>query len=850
MGNGEGRPLPGDKVGRVIGRLTTFSVRHARLVVLLTLLVTVGLAVGIKNTTIDQELSDGLPETNPNKKALDRVMDKLPGISTLEAVLLELDANKTDIGDIRNQDAIRAEEYVWQFLKERVDASGAGELTGGVGLHHVVKQVRVVVNNNDQSMYAMPPDNPQGRAEFEFLWGIANNTVKSNIELTIRNDDYRSTVLAIQYDVEDLDSDETKAIGKALSEATAEYRRLAEEGRLDEAGIPDEYDIFKHQYVYNLGPQSGLAKFEGHLKEEMPVFVPAAFLFIFMALWIGLRNPGTAVIGIVTLFVAALGTIGLLGWLRIPFTSANIAMIPLIVGNGIDYCIHVLNEYTEERGKGKSLLDTFRTVGGRAGVAMTLATSTSVAGVLSLLFAASISLRQLAVSASFALLAVTLLALTFVPAATALFGDRLRVSFKPSRFMPKVYETVNKRKVLSLGVFLLLSGVFWVNTSNLQYFTDITGSNFPEEDDFIQSYERLKVRQGGSADELVIIEGDLTDPDTIAYIRAIEEELIKQEEFVKSRAHVNSLTVLLGAYEVLANTANGAQPLLESGLQAIQDDPTGPIDSGDPTYWVGSRDHVRNSAPTDRETIEADIEAMQGNIAWKPLVDFLYSHDGTVTIINVLVDDGGSREFDTLRAINAAIWEAVDNVKDQKPDDVQVHVNGLSTGLYQYLDYSFTWLQYLFIISAVVGTTLSYLFTQSWRATLAFLVPMLVTTTWFFGILPFFGILVGIGLIVPVIFITSIGSDYAAHLSWNILKTGHPHEVYETTGKAIFFSALTDFGAFFVFSFSYLRGVSGQALATSLAIASIFVVTMLVVPLFFNKEVDVEDMEDKFAEAS
>ncbi|MGB1586807.1 MAG: efflux RND transporter permease subunit [Thermoplasmatota archaeon] len=827
---GSERKLPGDVVGNAIGKVTQASVRHARLVVMLTLLATGALMVGIQNTQVDQELTDGLPESNPNKRAMDRVMDKLPGISTLEAVLLEIDPAKAGplgINEVRHQDAIRAEEHVWQFIHERVP-----ELTGGVGLHHVVKQVRVVVNNNDESFYAMPANDPAGRGEFDLLWGIANNTVKSNIELTIRNPDYQSTVLAIQYNVDDLDSDTTKEIGRKLTEATAAYREAVRAGE-----VPVQFDIWKEDYVVNLGPQSGLAKFEGHLLEELPVFVPAAFLLIFFLLWIGLRNPGSALIGIASLLIASAATVGLLGWLRIPFTSANIAMIPLIVGNGIDYAIHVLNEYTEERSQGKSLEATFRAVGGRAGVAMTLATVTSVSGILSMLLSTSIAMKHLAISSAFAILTVTILSLTFIPAATALFGDRMHVAFKPSTVMPKIYQFVNRRKALSLGLFLVLSGVFWVNTGNLQYFTDLTGSNFPEEDEFIQAYERLKVRQQGSADELVIIEGDLTDPDTLTYIRALEEDFMTRTEYVKSRAHVNSLTVLLGAYELLGNTPNAAQPLLESGLNQVLEDPTAPFaDPGNPrpTAWVDDEDHVRNAAPTDRATIEADIEAMQANIAWQPLVDFLYSQDGTVTIIDVLVDDGGSRSLETLEGIQRMMEDVVANQEHLRPDDVTVHINGLSTGLYQYLDFGFKWLRVLFIVSAVVGTTMMFLFTRSWRATGAFLVPLLFTTTWFLGILPFFDILVGPGLILPIIFITSIGSDYAAHLSWNILKTGRPRETYRTTGKAIFFSAITDFCAFFIFSFSYLLGVRSQALATSLAILAIFVVTMLTVPLFFN----------------
>lgn len=824
MAGGPGRRLPGDVVGRGIGALARWCVRHARFVVITTLLVAGGLAAGLGNTEVDQELADGLPDSNPNKLAFDRVMDKLPGVSTLEAVLLELDPAKAEprgIHDVRQQGAIRAEEHVWAFLQEKVP-----ELSGGVGLHHVVKQVRVVVHNNDEAYYRLPPDDPAGRIEFDALWAIANNTVRPNIELTIRNPDYRSTILAIQYDAKELDSDETKRIGHELTMATAAYRDAVRAGE-----VPVEFDVWKEEHVFNIGPQSGLAKFERHLRSELPIFVPAAFVFIFAMLWVSFRSPGTAIVGIVTLLIGCIATIGMLGWLRIPFTSVNIAMIPLIVGNGVDYSIHVLNEYTEERTKGKDLDDTFRVVGGRAGVAMVLATTTSVAGIVSMSFAQSVMLRQLAFSATFAMITVTVLALTFLPAATALLGHRIFASFRPSTLMPRIYRLVNRRKGVALVVFVGLSAGLWANTTNLSYFDDLLESNFPANDPLIENYVHLKERQGGSADELVIIEGDLTDPDTLAYIRAIEEELMLQQPFVKSRAHVNSLTVLLGAYELLANTPNAVGTLAPQILQGVLADPTSAPER------VQGADHVRDAAPTDRATIAADLRAMQDNIAWRPLVDFLYSRDGTLTIIDVLVDDGGSRDFERLGEIQHMMEAAVAAHEDERPEDVQVYVNGLSTGLYQYLDYSFQWLRILFVVSAVVGCMLMFAFTGSFRAVLAFVTPMVVTTTWFFGMLPILDIQVSILLIVPIVFITSIGSDYAAHLIWNILKTGSPSEVYRTTGKGILYSAVTDFGAFFIFSFSYLDGVGDQALATSLAIVAIFIVTMLVVPLFFNREV-------------
>lgn len=802
--------------------------RHAKVVFLLSLLLMTGLSVGIQYNQIDQELSDGLPNNNPNKLALDRVMDKLPGVSTLEAVLMELDPEKAEaqgVQDIREQDAIRAIEYVYDFVKERVP-----DLSGGVSLNHIVKMVRVVVNDNDDSYFELPPETPEGRAEFEALWAVANNTVRSNIELTIRNPDYQSTTMAIQYDTP-LNSDASKEVGLALTNAFAEYRQKVADGQ-----VPARYDLFKEQYVYNIGPQSGLIKFENHLRDEFPVFVPIAVAFIFVAVMIGLRSPRNAILGMSMLAVATVSTIGLIGWLRIPFTSANLTMIPLIIGNGIDYGIHVLNEYSEERGHGRSIEESFREVGRRAGVAMVLATSTSVLGLLSLLFASSNALRQLSISASAALIMVTVLSLTYIPASVALFGGKRTSTFKPSEFMATFYKLVNRNKVFSLGVFITVSVLLTANVSNLQYFTDVTASNFNEDDPFVQTYLHLRERQQGSADELIIIEGDLTSPETLAWIRQVEEDLINETSIVASRAHVNSLTVLLGAYEVLTANPEAIPRFVGPSLDDV-------LAGEDPVTAYESNDQVRDAAPTTREAIASDIEAMQASVAWSPLINFLYSQDGSLTIIDVLVDGGdpAERDFAQLENIQETLQRVVDANRDSQPDGIEVHYNGLQTGLYQYLEYSFHWLRILFFVSAITGSLLMFLFTRSFRATLAFVTPMIFTTTWVLGILPFFDILVGASLILPLIFVTSIGSDYAAHLIWDTLREGRPLHTYKSAGKGILFSAITDFGAFFVFTFSEVRSaIASVSMATALSIVAIFLVTMLTVPLFFNRERDDE----------
>ncbi|WP_077704340.1 MMPL family transporter [Virgibacillus dokdonensis] len=54
---------------------------------------------------------------------------------------------------------------------------------------------------------------------------------------------------------------------------------------------------------------------------------------------------------LVTVLIAVIGTVGLMGWLQIPITMVSMAVFPILIGLGIDYAIQFQNRYAEEIAK-------------------------------------------------------------------------------------------------------------------------------------------------------------------------------------------------------------------------------------------------------------------------------------------------------------------------------------------------------------------------------------------------------------------------------------------------------------------------------------------------------------------
>jgi predicted RND superfamily exporter protein len=172
---------------------------------------------------------------------------------------------------------------------------------------------------------------------------------------------------------------------------------------------------------------------------------------------------------------------------------------------------------------------------------------------------------------------------------------------------------------------------------------------------------------------------------------------------------------------------------------------------------------------------------------------------------------------------------------------VQVHQFGNNAVSYLFIKEELPWVNRVGIASFVIVTGLILALTRSWRATFAIGVVELVTSVWWLGLLPPLGIGLSIGLMLPLVFISSIGSDNALHMIWNLEHTGDARRVYRFVGKAVTVAIATDFVAFLVFTFQTDLLVRKTMLATVAAVMVLWVVTMLVVPLFYPPPQDGKD---------
>ncbi|MFB6220274.1 MAG: RND family transporter [Halolamina sp.] len=208
---------------------------------------------------------------------------------------------------------------------------------------------------------------------------------------------------------------------------------------------------------------SGLisAEFSAVITDSLLVVTPAAVVFIFFFLIVAYRDLVDLLLGTAALGMAIVWTFGFLGLAGIPFNQVMIAIPPLMLAVGIDFGIHAVNRYREERetveASGTSAADSpdaaMSVASRQLLVAFAIVTGTTVIGFLSNLTSSLVPIRDFGVVAAVGILFTFLVFGVFLPAAK-LQIDRWRTVYPIPTFStrPLGSEGSVLGRVLMLGI--------------------------------------------------------------------------------------------------------------------------------------------------------------------------------------------------------------------------------------------------------------------------------------------------------------------------------------------------------------------------------------------------------------
>ncbi|MEA3165364.1 MAG: uncharacterized protein QOJ26_208 [Thermoplasmata archaeon] len=845
------------------------SARHAWAVVGVVALLTLG-SVAVLLTVepnVETDIQAGYFATYDDQaNAFRELRSKVAGVNS-EIVYFELkpDAhgynpfNRTDerVDNVTDVPALLAQEELFNFVKAEFAArAGVDKVLSHTSMAYFYK---LIYKQFPEGNFTVPTNPAEHQAVGQLVLAAGGPSINLYHSINETKPDAARWDAAVMFLIYDPDTSvlSKKATGGLINEIIADYRDLPvgpDCGTL--SGACKTYDLWEPAYFDSWGVQSWIYRIDEQVGKEAVLFTGAIFVVIAISLLLLLRNLKRAIIGVVTLAIILVWTLAgmTVGGVSIGFIS--MAMFPLILGVGADYVIHIMNEFSQERGNARDAIEAFDHVGRRGAMALWIATITTLAGFIVIIFSTSPMIVEICWATLGGITGIYLLSITFVPALLQLtLPNETKEVSRPSDAMGNLGAFIGRHKLAGSAVLVVGTLFFVTQIPRVEYVIGTVEVNLPQKEvwthadhraHMLDMYERFQQTIKATGQETVITKasapGGLATKAAVDDMIAIHQAMVADPFVQGAGGAVNSVPFILNLYAILQDGALTAGPAvgqdqvcgqLPPGLPPIPDLPdlppglpsavcpggTGP--AYDPTFA-----HIKDWTDAD---VKAAYDDMLGREEFAPLLltfmDKDYSIAWALTFVNIPIDQDATEKADT----------AFKAVVDTSPNAAtSSHYFGTLTGIKKYNDYTNYWLTLSNVVSTIVVLALVLLFTRSWRTVAVVSVPLVLTFVWWVGILPVLNIDLAFVYLIPTSFITSIGSDYAVHLAYNMHLGTKPREVFRTVGKGVAFSSSTALVSFLIFARGAIRGSYEMFVACVAAIIIITVTTFLAVPLFYR----------------
>jgi predicted RND superfamily exporter protein len=873
-----------DKVSNGLAGVSIWCSQHAKAVVAVTFLITVVLGYGVSTITTNVDVADVLPRGNPNSDAAHNLTARFRSTFTQQVTLqLHVDTHgrwdadnqrltnrqtsmtfgsdspvsglpiplpdkagplvvnvKPNQMNITDEVYVRAMDELVHYVESRTDFNRAISIS----------QLYALINWTVAGGQGQAPDSAfelpgYKTAQDEQHYFVVDQTVKEAIlstvdAITAPNWDHAAALFMPASDntkpTRDLGlemikvrDEYVKAVGDCIKENPAPGKTCSNGIQFTVFG-PDNPPLFTVDLPIANAHSSQL------VQKDTVRLMPMVAAFILVCLYIAFRNLRAIAVSFTTLAVGVVWSYGTMGYLHIALNTLNMTIVPLVIGVGIDYSIHIINEFVEHKSEGHSDAEAFRIAGARSGVSMLIATATTIGGLATLIISPSLLIAQLGLIATVALTVIYFLAITFVPAALTLIGgsDKMGHEFRRSKIMPAMAYGISKARYLMVLVLIGVSLLAYAGTAHLhkEAFGD-PGRNYLPSDPIRKEHEKGLEYFYGTPDPdekaniLTFTGPGILTPEAMDYYRTVEANLKTKERVIPDT--LRTLPFFIETWlTVKGGGANAAKSVVLQQIIASGQLPASLSNQADqfPKTEAGIRDEINQMFNSPMKELASII------------VNYPVALDEPDKGMAAMTFSVRAATYDEADAVWHQVWDAVGEANKtfggHAPHGISVAFIGNTATNYLFIADELPWLTYMNIVDNIMLVILVFGMTRSIKTTFVTLVLSGLTSLWWLAILPFFGIGLAITLVLPMAFIIAIGTDYGIHFMWNIKQTGNAREVFESTGKAVLFSAITVTGAFMFFILVQDVAVSRTMVATALSFVVIFVVTLITVPIFFR----------------
>ncbi len=250
---------------------------------------------------------------------------------------------------------------------------------------------------------------------------------------------------------------------------------------------------------------------------------PTIFIIIFIILLLNFRKISYVILPMVALLIATIWLFGTLVLLGMDFSVMQVALVPLIMGLGVDYAVHLFHNYRVELDKGKKSSEAIINSVKDIGSAMFLAMLTTVIAFMSFFTATVPAIKDFGILLGLGVFYTFITAITILPAFRYIL-DRNKKAIKPKKLkifdvsfvMSKLARIILHHNKKILIIMIILSVFLAFNAVNLNTGFDIQ-QFAPKDTPSIDLFEEIsdKFPSSTQTQEYILIEGNVATVETL-----------------------------------------------------------------------------------------------------------------------------------------------------------------------------------------------------------------------------------------------------------------------------------------------------------------------------------------------
>lgn len=526
----------------------------------------------------------------------------------------------------------------------------------------------------------------------------------------------------------------------------------------------------------------------------------------------------------------------------------SISFAVLLLGLGIDFAVHIISRYLEERTNGYDTKKAVEnTIKGTSGGMLVGAVTTSIA-FLTFLFAEFKAFTQMGVISGVGILLLCLTMLFIVPTTILLFDSNKpqtkQIKASEYAFLKPIGAIIEKRPLVPLITAIVFVVALTGNVLDANIKTDMS-KLYPQNMDSLYWLDIVEEEFDYNPTTLTFMVNNLNE------LKMAVSELSKRED-IKNLESILEYLPAEQDYKLEVIGRVNAQLIQETTVNQIS--PTEIIDSFSSIKQAAVEASI-NKDSEGYQTITGLVDALQsehasytfarlaaGASTLKGEIKELQLSEDDVTIDKLpqdlaanFVGKSGKLSIEVIPNVNiwekesfTALAEGIEGISGYTPVGMPAIMNEVTA----YVQQDMIRISLFCFIALIV---ILFLLFRSIKDTITTIIPLALTIYITLGIMPILGVDLNIFSIIAFPVLIGIGIDSAVHLLHRIKSSPERDLAYilAHTGKAIMMTTMTTLIGFGSLYFTNHPGLSSFGLVTIIGMALCLILTLTVLPSLY-----------------